>query len=245
MKTQYILFPVLVLLAAWSSVTKADPIPYPHQGTEAHLTPSKNRLKGTGSDVIAYYDGTGAAFYEQVGLYINGILTPAGFVFPNHNTPRGKNIDLGFASAGTDLVFGVQVYDYRLGSSPTGTTTAGTGNLHYTGPFSYTIYSVPSDPTYGLANPGYSNQAYITAFTAADVSAAIPVTGTYVGFEDLLANGASGRPSDFNYTDEQFVFTGISSSAVPETGTYALLTSFILTGAGFLARRHKSARKAI
>lgn len=241
MKPQLILLLGLALLVAGSSVTKADPVPYPHAGTQAHLTPAHNQLKGTGTDVIAYFDGTGAAFFEQVGLYVNGVLTPAGFVFPNHNTPVGTSIDLGFAPAGADLVFGVQVYDYRLGNNPTGITKAGTGNLHYTGPFSYTIYSVPADPTYGFMTPGGSNQAYITAFTSADVSAVIPVTGTYVGFEDLLANGASGRTSDFNYTDEQFVFTGISASSVPEPGPIALLAAG-LTGASvlFCKRRGQS-----
>ena len=164
---------------------------------------------------------------EQIGLYVNGVLTSAGFVFPNQNTATGTRIDLGFAAAGSDVVFALQVFDSFLGNSPTGTTTAGTGNLHYTGTPSYTLYSVPADTgvgpggAYAFANSDGANHAYVTSYAPNQI-AGINVTGTYVGFEDLLTNGASGSPTDLNYTDEQFVFTGVAPAAVPEPSSLVL-----------------------
>lgn len=201
----------------------AGPVPYPNPGTIAPTVP----MAGTGSEVFAYFGGTGAAFSEQVGLYVNGVLTSAGFVFPNQNTAIGTKIDLGFAPAGANVVFALQVFDYILGDNPTGTTTAGTGNLHYTGTPSYTLYSVPSDSgvgpggPYQFANSDGSNHAYVTPYASGQI-AGINVTGTYVGFEDLLTNGASGIPSDLNYMDEQFVFQGVTTSLVPEPSSLVL-----------------------
>lgn len=59
------------------------------------------------------------------------------------------------------------------------------------------------------------------------------VTGAYVGFEDLVNGG------DFNYTDEQFVFTNVATSTnVPEPTSIALV---LVAGLGaFGATRRRS-----
>jgi PEP-CTERM motif len=203
---------------------EAGLIPYPATGSVAPTT----HLMGTGTEIIAYFGGSGAAFLEQVGLYVNGVLTPAGFIFPNGATSVGVSVDLGFAPAGSDIVFALQVYDTTLGGFPTGLTTADTGILHYSGPPTYTLYSVPGDAgigpggPYDFSNPDGSNHAYITSYSPGQIPV-ISVGGTYVGFEDLLADGSSGSPSDLNYTDEQFVFTGVAvASTVPEPSSLAL-----------------------
>jgi hypothetical protein len=64
-----------------------------------------------------------------------------------------------------------------------------------------------SDPT---LNPGGTNQVYSTSFGGAGN---VPA-GVYVAFEDL--NPTVNGSSDFNYQDEEFVFTNTSSvSNVP------------------------------
>ena len=63
------------------------------------------------------------------------------------------------------------------------------------------------------------NHVYSTSYAG---GGAVPA-GTYVGFEDLPSGG------DFNYTDEQFVFTNVASS-VPEPANVALM----LAGVGLL-----------
>jgi hypothetical protein len=219
----------LALIAASSGPALADPIPFPNKGTVAPTT----FFQGQGKDVTAYFDGSvNAGFFEQVGMYVNGVLSPAGFVFPNHDTSVGAKLDLGFAPAGSNVVFAIQVWDTFKGNQPTGTSTAGTGNLHYTGTPSYLLYSVPNDALFPtLSNSDGSNHAYATPFTQADVNSAIPVTGEYVGFEDLLTNGASGQASDLNYTDDQFVVTNLTASAtpVPEPST---LVTLVVAGVG-------------
>lgn len=62
-----------------------------------------------------------------------------------------------------------------------------------------------SDPT---KNPGGINHVYSTSFAGDSM---IPA-GTYVGFEDAI---------DFNYLDEQFVFTTATPSASPEPANFA------------------------
>ena len=214
----------------------AGSVPYSDAGT----VPQATQLVGTGGDVVAYFAGSTAAFSEQVAMYVDGVLSPAGWVFPNHDTANGFSVNLGHAAAGSQLVFGLQVYDLFQGVNPTGTDSS--PNLHYTGAPSYTLYSVPAASgvgpggAYQFANPDGSNHAYISDYVANQING-IPVSGTYVAFEDLLADGSSGSPSDFNFRDEQFVFTGVRAGAVPEPASIALVGIGALLMMGYSGRK--------
>jgi hypothetical protein len=87
-------------------------------------------------------------------------------------------------------------------------------------------------------NSDDANHAYATAFTGG--LSGVPA-GTYVGFEDRGAGG------DYDYNDDQFVFTNVASSAVassaPEASTWAMmLIGFAGLGfAGWRAQRKTAA----
>ena len=86
------------------------------------------------------------------------------------------------------------------------------------------------------ANADGYNHAYVTPFSGGIVDGAPIPAGTFVGFEDLL--GAPYQGSDFDYNDDQFVFTNVSSG-VPEPSTWAMMgLGFAALGfAGFRARK--------
>jgi hypothetical protein len=79
-------------------------------------------------------------------------------------------------------------------------------------------------------NADGANHVYSTAFSG---NAAIPA-GTYVGFEDLAVSVA-----DFNYTDEQFVFSNTVTTvgSAPEPATLGLTLLTILCLGGLATRR--------
>jgi hypothetical protein len=78
-------------------------------------------------------------------------------------------------------------------------------------------------------NSDGTNHVVSSAFTADGL---VPA-GTYVGFEDLPGTG-----SDFNYQDENFVFSNISAT-VPEPATLATLA----LGLGLMGALRRKARK--
>jgi hypothetical protein len=87
----------------------------------------------------------------------------------------------------------------------------------------------------GLNTDG-SNHVYSSAFLADEE---LVPSGVYVGFEDLTTNGGPG--SDFNYSDEQFVVTNVTTSTVPVPATVWLFSSGLLGFAGITRRRVKNA----
>ena len=175
----------------------ADPSPYSHAGT----IPPPAYFVGTGSDVIAYFYGTGASYNSDVAMLVNGVMSPIGFVFPNHSTAFGTSVDLGFAPLGSTIVFELQVFGFNA------VTLVNTPSPHYEGTPIYDLYSDPS-----LNTMDNINHIYSTGYTAAESASGggtIP-PGTYVAFEDLLYPG-----SDLNYNDHDFVFTDILPSTAP------------------------------
>lgn len=75
------------------------------------------------------------------------------------------------------------------------------------------------------------NHGYVTNYTGG--VAGIP-SGLFVGLEDE----SSSHPSDFNYNDDTFVFTGVSAPSVtPEPGSLVLLGTGALSMLGMARRR--------
>jgi hypothetical protein len=182
-------------LAGAAGIARAGAIPYPDSGS---VNPIFYSFTATSTgDVDAYFAGSGASYDEQVGLFINGTLSSAGWGLDDHSSSVGQLFDMGHVNAGDTLVFADDVFS--------------TGGIVY----SDASLNVPYDGT--VSN---DNHVYSTSATAGQVNALIPA-GTYVGFEDL-----SFPNSDYNYFDDTFVFTNVSTSTsgVPDAGaTLSLL----------------------
>ncbi len=111
-------------------------------------------------------------------------------------------------------IFGLNNHTSAVGEAfNLGPVTAGDSIEFFIQDFSTGVnwYSNASDNSDG------DNHAYVTSYTGGVAS--IPA-GTYVGFEDRAFG-------DYDYNDDQFVFTNVSSpvvsSAVPELSTWAMM----------------------
>ena len=191
-------------LVFWpASGARAQSIPYPDAGT---VNPVEYSFTATSTgDLVAYdFAQSGASFDEQLGLLVNGVDTGINGL-DDHNSQEGDPLNFGMVHAGDVLTFYINV------------ETGGQGN--------FTYYSNTA-----LNNDGL-NHVY-SALWAGGLppggTVALPA-GIYLGFED--ASPVNNGFSDFNYQDEQFVFTDTSVSVVPEPATWLGL----LTGLGGLA----------
>jgi len=99
----------------------------------------------TDGDVIAtFLDGAGASYTNNLFLDVSGV----GFVFNNHTSHIGDSVNLGFFSAGTELIFRLHV---NTGSS--------IYDL-YTGP----DYRNPDSIAHAIVDDAYSATATSVAF---------------------------------------------------------------------------------
>jgi hypothetical protein len=207
---------VMVLNCTFSSSIKADQIPYPNMGQYNPITYSF--VAATTGDVIGYFAGSDAAFDNQVGLLVNGVLSPAGYGLDDHTSSIGQSFNFGHVTGGDTLVFDLDVL--TLGAH------------------------VYSDPSLNVPydSPGETighNHVYSTTYTATNpIIDSIP-PGLYLAFED-----ESFPNSDFSYADENFVFTNVQLASVPEP---AGIVSMGLGMAGsciiaIIRRRRRAAR---
>ncbi len=207
-----------LLLASVSTqgAKAADLIPYANIGTYNDTTYTFTAAH-TG-DIVAYFAGASAGYDNQLGLLVNGVAQ-GGFGLDDHSTPVGSSIDFGHVDAGDTLVFVLE--------------NLSVGQNAYSDPSMNLAYD--DGPVTGSTD-GH-NHIYSTAYTGNPAISDIP-QGTFVGFEDLAFPN-----SDYDYNDEQFVFTNVATSigsggegGVPEPATWSLM--ILGVGAvGAMARR--------
>ena len=214
----------IAALSAAGAVQAQLAIPYADSGSYNPIT--YTFTAAASGDIVAYFataDNT-ASFDNDLGLLVNG-MAQGGFGLDNHTSHIGDAYNFGFVSAGSTLIFvlnnmtlGEQAFSdptmnlsYDIGPA-TGTTD---GHNH--------VYSTFFDGT----NPGGD---------AAAIEAAGVPHGTYVAFED-----EPFPDSDYNYHDEEFVFTNVATG-VPEPATWSLMLLGV-GGIGAILRR-KSRRLA-
>jgi hypothetical protein len=199
---------VLFCALAQASIARAAFVPYPTPGVENPVTYTFTAAS-TGT-VTAYFAGSTASFENVLGMSVNG--GPVGaFGLNNHSTPYGTAFVLGSVNAGDTLTFVMR------------NLVPGLGDL-----YSNPALNIPYDGD-GIAH----NHVYSTAF----VTDGIIPNGTFVAFEDLPA----GRPpysSDWNYNDEDFVFTNVATTpSVPVPA--AVWGGIVLMGGLIGARRFR------
>jgi PEP-CTERM motif len=153
-----------------------------------------------------------------------------------------------FSKGGAGDLDEIQMVDVTAGTSsgllfPNQTTAVGTsadfGPVTAGDVLIFELVNVTLGNSVFASDPAFSadhvNHAYITAYSGG--VAGIP-PGTYVGTEDE-PNGNS----DFNYNDDSFVFTNVttSASAVPEPSSLCMFGTGILSAATMLRRRIRRA----
>ena len=204
-----------ILTAAVTQIARADYIPYGSAGSGTTVgveNPTVYTFTAAASGhILAYFAGSTASFDNQLGLMVNGVDTGI-YGLDNHSSVLGASLDFGFVSAGSTLVF---ILKNISGLSPGGQMAFSDKSLN--GPY----------------DGGVGHQhVYATPYTGGGpIIDSIPA-GTFVSFEDLPAYW----PPDWNYNDEDFVFTDVAVSTPDASSTITLL-GMGLVGVSMLRRR--------
>jgi hypothetical protein len=205
-------FVMMLLAGGAAQLIAADAIPYPNSGILNPVT--YTFTAASDGNITAYFAGSTASYDNELGLLVNGVST--GVVgLDNHSTPLGTSLTLGGVHAGDNLTF--VLVNNTLGMN---------------------AFSDPS-MNVGYDQPSYTgshNHVYSTPYTATGpIIDSIP-SGTFVSFEDLRFPN-----SDFNYNDEDFVFTNVRlttpGGGVPDSASTASLLAIGLAGICLLRRR--------
>ncbi len=227
----------LALIAGSANVARADLIPYPNVGT---INPVIYTFTATSSgNITAYFAGADAGYNTVIGMLVNGVSS--GTTGLNDQTSTvGQSLVLGSVNAGDVLTFEL------INNSPINPAegNSATGLIAYSDP----TRNAPYDSSIGGPTVGH-NHVYSTAYTRSSdinssdsklnipLSANIPV-GTYVAFEDIPIPGDTTSFPDYDYNDEAFIFTDVTTTTgVPDSGSSLILLSIGFAVLGLMHRR--------
>lgn len=166
----------------------------PYPGGGENLATYTFLSTGAG-DITAYFAGSDAALEENIGLYIDGVSTGITGL-NNHTSAIGDSVVLGTATGAGQVLTFVMYIPPAVGA-----------------PLPAPMWW--SDPS---SNSDGAQHVYSTNAALGQVYLNSPV-GTYVGWEDLPKGSA-----DFDYNDDQYIFTGVTSS-VPELSTWGMMVA--------------------
>jgi hypothetical protein len=174
------------LIALLAFKSSANTIDYPLSGSIN--TASYTFVASSTGSVKAYFAGSNAAYDNEIGLLVNGVDTGI-YGLNNHTSALGDELDFGVVNAGDVLTFVLR--NHTL------------GNMQ--------VFSDPEmNANYDAPLAGV-NHIYSTAYLFdSSYSPYIP-SGTYVGFEDKTYSSSP----DWDYNDEQFVFTNVGPTPGP------------------------------
>ena len=206
----------------------ATPITYAPYGSVGTIITADTLLFSTGSSVITFA-GFSAADTDYVNVIDLTTDTQSGFVFDNQTAVIGSQVPI-VASAGDQLL--VELYNASTGSYLySGTGAAPAGTLSCAGA---AISPIPCT-TLATASEDGNDHTYITSSSAGTIGAATLATGIFVGMEDLAAN----QESDFDYNDDQFILTGVSSAVAPEPASFLLFGTGLLGASALFFRKER------
>ena len=92
-----------VAVFASGPAARAGTIPYPNPGT-VNPAPYTFTAATTG-DIVGAFFGFNAADSDEIDMFVNGVLSPAGFGFPNQTSAVGSTFDFGAVNAGDTISF--------------------------------------------------------------------------------------------------------------------------------------------
>ncbi len=221
----------LAVLLAGSATAVADAIPYPNAGT---MITGPNTLYAIGANAPLYYYGFNAADTDYIDVLDVTSGTQSGWIFANQTTGKGTLLTLP-TTANDVLVIEIWnlttgSYFYSDGIKPTTTKNGGVFTCDALGGSNCTgADGTPADN---------SDHAYLTAYSGGDIPGTTvnPGAGIFVGMEDM----DTAQGSDWDYNDDQFVLTGVSTGA-PEPGSLILLGTGLIGIAGLMLRRRATA----
>jgi hypothetical protein len=225
-------FAVSALFMA-STVASADAIPYPNIGT---IITGPNALYATGTvNSPMYFYGVSAGGTDYIDVFDVNSKTQSGWIFDNQTTTKGTEITMP-TTTGDTLVIEIENttnggFFYSNGAAPTGGsyTCDALAGSNCTG-----ADGAPTDNKDHTYFTTYSGGVIPGSISIANPSGVNPGPGVYVGAEDLGLG-----VSDWDYNDDQFVLTGVTTNLVPEPNSLMLLGTGLLGGAGLLFRRRK------